>query len=79
MCDRMLRRGAALDEEERDALELRGLLPAHTSTMEEQLERVAVQLHQKDSDLERHIYLASLHDRNENLLILIELVYIGFA
>jgi malic enzyme len=63
----LLNKGSAFTAEERDALELRGLLPAHTSTMEEQLKRVGVQLRQKDSDLEKHIYLAALHDRNENL------------
>jgi malic enzyme len=63
----LLNKGTAFSMEERDALGLRGLLPSHTSTMEEQLERVADQFHNKDSALEKHIYLAGLHDRNEVL------------
>jgi len=63
----LLNKGSAFSAEERDGLELRGLLPAHTSTMEEQLKRVGDQFYGKASDLERHIYLASLHDRNETL------------
>jgi malic enzyme len=63
----LLNKGTAFTPEERDALELRGLLPPHTSTMEEQLERVRLQLESKPSPLEQHIYLASLHDRNETL------------
>lgn len=63
----LLNKGSAFTERERDELGLRGLLPAHTSTMEEQLERVRRQLECKQTDMERHIYLASLHDRNETL------------
>ncbi len=63
----LLNKGSAFTPEERDALELRGLLPAHTSTMEEQLQRVAEQLRHKEEDIEKHIYLAGLHDRNETL------------
>jgi malic enzyme len=63
----LLNKGTAFTPEERDALELRGLLPSHTSTMEEQLLRVRLQLESKPNPLEQHIYLASLHDRNETL------------
>lgn len=65
--DPLLNKGSAFTPEERDALNLRGLLPAHTATMDEQLLRVAQQYHAKPTPLEQHIYLASLHDRNETL------------
>ncbi len=63
----LLNKGTAFTAEERDALELRGLLPSHTSTMEEQLARVRLQMENKPNSLEQHIYLAGLHDRNETL------------
>jgi malic enzyme len=67
LADPLLNKGAAFTPEERDALELRGLLPAHTATMDEQLQRVSEQFHAKPTPLEKHIHLASLHDRNETL------------
>jgi malate dehydrogenase (oxaloacetate-decarboxylating) len=63
----LLNKGCAFTAEERETLGLRGLLPAQTSTIEQQLQRVRLQLDKKPNDLERHIYLASLHDRNETL------------
>ncbi len=65
--DPLLNKGTAFSAAERAALGLRGLLPAHTSTMEEQLRRVGGHYEAKETDLERHIYLAGLHDRNETL------------
>ncbi len=63
----LLNKGTAFTPEERAMLGLRGMLPAHTSSMGEQLSRVREQYDEKGSDLERHIYLAALHDRNETL------------
>ncbi|MBU1226301.1 MAG: NAD-dependent malic enzyme [Actinobacteria bacterium] len=63
----LLNKGTAFTPRERDVLQLRGLLPPHTSTMEEQLQRVEEAFHAKDTDLERAIYMAALHDRNETL------------
>ena len=63
----LLNKGTAFTPEEREALGLRGLLPAHTSTMDEQLARVRTQWDAKPNALEKHIYLAGLHDRNETL------------
>jgi malic enzyme len=63
----LLNKGTAFSGEEREALGLRGLLPSHVSTMDEQLDRVAEQFHTKDSPIEKHIYLAGLHDRSETL------------
>jgi len=63
----LLNKGTAFTPRERKALQLRGMLPPHTSTMEEQLKRVGEAFHAKDTDLERAIYMAALHDRNETL------------
>jgi malic enzyme len=63
----LLNKGTAFTPRERDALQLRGMLPPHTSTMEEQLHRVDEAFHAKNTDLERAIYMAALHDRNETL------------
>src|SRR5579884_4003203 len=63
----LLNKGSAFPEEEREAFDLLGLLPPHVAGMEDQLKRTYENYQRKDSDLERYIYLASLHDRNETL------------
>src|SRR5450631_2331412 len=65
--DPLLNKGTAFTEAERDALGLRGFLPAHVLSMEEQVERVLTNLRSLSSDLEKYIALNSLHDRNEAL------------
>jgi malate dehydrogenase (oxaloacetate-decarboxylating)(NADP+) len=65
--DPTLNKGTAFTEAERDMLGLRGLLPAHIATQEEQVERVLENFRRKSTDLERYINLAALHDRNETL------------
>ncbi|WP_291687741.1 NAD-dependent malic enzyme [Bradyrhizobium sp.] len=65
--DPMLNKGTAFTEAERDALGLRGFLPAHVLSMPEQVERVLVNLRGLPNDLEKYIALNSLHDRNEAL------------
>ncbi|QJR14201.1 NAD-dependent malic enzyme [Usitatibacter palustris] len=62
-----LNKGTAFTEEERDALDLRGLLPPHVCTQEEQVARVLENFRRKPTDLEKYIDLAALHDRNEAL------------
>jgi malate dehydrogenase (oxaloacetate-decarboxylating)(NADP+) len=62
-----LNKGTAFSEAERDALGLRGLLPPHVCTQEEQVERVLENFRRKTTTLEKYIDLASLHDRNEAL------------
>jgi malic enzyme len=52
---------------ERKELELDGVLPPAVSTMEMQLERTYENFRRKSDDLEKFIYLAALHDRNETL------------
>lgn len=65
--DPLLNKSSAFPEDERRELGLLGLLPLHISTIEEQLARVYENYQRKESDLERYIFLAALHDRNETL------------
>jgi malate dehydrogenase (oxaloacetate-decarboxylating)(NADP+) len=63
----ILNKGTAFTEEEREALAIRGLLPPRVHTMESQLMRVLENIRNKETDLEKYIYLMSLQDRNETL------------
>jgi malate dehydrogenase (oxaloacetate-decarboxylating)(NADP+) len=65
--DPLLNKGTAFTEQERDALGLRGLLPAHELSLEEQAERVLTNLRRLPDDLEKYVALNALHDRNETL------------
>jgi malate dehydrogenase (oxaloacetate-decarboxylating)(NADP+) len=65
--DPLLNKGTAFTEAERDELGLRGFLPAHVLSMNDQVERVLTNLRSLPNDLERYIALNSLHDRNEAL------------
>jgi malate dehydrogenase (oxaloacetate-decarboxylating)(NADP+) len=67
--DPLLNKGTAFSEEERDALGLRGLLPAHLLSMEEQAERMLKNLRHLPDDLEKYVALNALHDRNEALFL----------
>jgi malate dehydrogenase (oxaloacetate-decarboxylating)(NADP+) len=60
-------KGTAFTEAERDALGLRGLLPPHVQTMDQQARRVMDNFRSKSSDLERYIQIVGLQDRNETL------------
>ena len=65
--DPLLNKGTAFTEQERDALGLRGLLPAHVLSMEEQAERMLSNLRRQPTDLDKYVALNALHDRNEAL------------
>jgi malate dehydrogenase (oxaloacetate-decarboxylating)(NADP+) len=65
--DPLLNKGTAFSEQERDALGLRGLLPAHVLTIEEQATRLITNLRRMPDDLEKYVVLNALHDRNETL------------
>src|SRR5450830_299377 len=67
--DPLLNKGTAFTEQERDALGLCGLLPAHVLSMEAQAERVLTNLRSLPSDLEKYVALNALHDRNEALFV----------
>ncbi|MFI5285383.1 MAG: NAD-dependent malic enzyme [Candidatus Dormibacteria bacterium] len=63
----VLNKGSAFTLEERTALGLRGLLPAAVTTIDLQAERSYVQYRRQGDDLAKHLFLDSLHDRNEVL------------
>jgi malate dehydrogenase (oxaloacetate-decarboxylating) len=63
----LLNKGTAFTAQERRAFGLQGLLPPHVDTLEEQLARAHEEYRQKETDLERHIFLRHLQDLNETL------------
>ena len=65
--DPRFNKGTAFTEAERTLLGLRGLLPAHVQTQQEQVKRVLANLRRKSTPLERYIFLIALLDRNETL------------
>ncbi|MBT8094840.1 MAG: NAD-dependent malic enzyme [Gammaproteobacteria bacterium] len=65
--DPVRNKGTAFTEDEREALGLRGLLPARVHSMAEQELRVLANIREKETDLEKYLYLIALQDRNENL------------
>jgi malate dehydrogenase (oxaloacetate-decarboxylating)(NADP+) len=65
--DPSLNKSTAFTEAEKQALGLVGLVPDVTETEDLQLQRVMMQLGQKNTDLERYIYLINLLDHNETL------------
>ena len=65
--DPLLNKGTAFTREERDALGLRGLLPPHVLTQDEQARRIMTNLRKFSDPLDRYVALNSLHDRNETL------------
>ncbi|HEU0290887.1 MAG TPA: hypothetical protein VFR39_09070 [Burkholderiales bacterium] len=62
---RLLNKGTAFTEQERDALGLRGLRPAHVLSMEEQAERMLTNLRRLPTELDNYVARNALHDRNE--------------
>ncbi len=63
----LLNKGTAFTQQERDELGLLGKLPARIETLEEQIKRAYRQYRKYKSDLQKHIYLNNLHDKNEIL------------
>ena len=63
----MLNRGTAFTRAEREALGLEGLLPGAVSSMDGQVRRTEQQYRGQPDPLAKHVYLASLRDRNEVL------------
>ncbi|APW45169.1 NAD-dependent malic enzyme [Rhodoferax antarcticus] len=60
----LLNKGTAFTEVERDSLDLRGLLPPHVQTQDEQVARFLENMRRLPDPLEKFIALSSLHDRN---------------
>ncbi|MDJ0959160.1 MAG: NAD-dependent malic enzyme [Acidimicrobiia bacterium] len=63
----LLNKGTAFSESERDDFGLWGLLPAHVSSIDEQVDRFMEQYSLKTTDLGRNIELNGLLDANETL------------
>lgn len=62
-----LNKDCAFTQEERIAFNLLGKLPQSVETLDEQAARYYQQYQQKDTALEKNIYLAAVHDHNETL------------
>ncbi len=65
--DPLFNKGTAFSEDEREALGLRGLLPAHRLSQEQQVARILTSLRRLPDDLEKYVALNALRDRNEAL------------
>jgi malate dehydrogenase (oxaloacetate-decarboxylating)(NADP+) len=65
--DPTLNKGTAFSDAEREMLGLRGLLPPHVSSPEEQITRVLENFRRLQTNLAKYIMLESLQDRNETL------------
>ncbi|MBN1826949.1 MAG: NAD-dependent malic enzyme [Candidatus Eisenbacteria bacterium] len=65
--DGNLNKGTAFTDKERDEYGLRGLLPPHVNTQDEQVMRIMGNYQKKPTDLERFIHLMSLERRNRRL------------
>lgn len=63
----LLNKGTAFTEEERGALGLKGLLPPHVTTLDDQVRRNMENYRLKPNDLEKYVFLVALQDRNETL------------
>ena len=67
LTDSFINKGTAFTARERDELDILGLLPPAIFSIEQQLSRTYESFSAKSTPLEKYIYLASLHDRNEVL------------
>ena len=63
----MFNKGSAFPEDERTEFGLHGLLPAHVGSIEEQLSRRYDNFQRRRTELQQHIFLRALQDRNEVL------------
>ena len=63
----LLNKGTAFTHQEREALNLIGLIPRNESTLAVQRDRSYETFKNKPSDLEKYIYLRDLQDSNETL------------
>src|SRR5690606_18001813 len=63
----LLTKSTAFSREERREFGLEGLLPPHVATLEEQLERTYGNYQRATTNIEKHVYLRGLQDRNEVL------------
>jgi malate dehydrogenase (oxaloacetate-decarboxylating)(NADP+) len=67
LTDPMLNKGSGFPDSERDALGIRGLVPPQVVSIDDQVIRAMENFRRQEHDLDRYIFLESLHDRNETL------------
>ncbi len=60
-------KGTSFTSEERDLFALNGLIPPHVFSLSEIVDKRYNTMIGKDSDLEKHIYLRAIQERNETL------------
>ncbi|MCB9876740.1 MAG: NAD-dependent malic enzyme [Planctomycetes bacterium] len=60
-------KGTAFPEAERDALRLRGLLPPHVFSLQDQVDRALANIRRSPDPLQRYVATAAVQDRNETL------------
>lgn len=63
----LFNKGTAFKTEERDRLRFRGLLPPRHNNIHMQMKRFLLALRATESDIQKHLKLEDLHDRNETL------------
>lgn len=63
----LLNKGLAFTQEERQALNLNGLLPDTVETIKEQTDRAWAQFCHFKRDISKHVYLRNIQDTNETL------------
>ncbi|MBX6420480.1 MAG: NAD-dependent malic enzyme [Nevskia sp.] len=73
----LLNKGTAFSEAERDAFGLHGLLPPQVLTLDDQLARNGEAYRRCVTDLDRHVFLRDLQDRNEVLFYALLRRHIG--
>jgi malate dehydrogenase (oxaloacetate-decarboxylating) len=69
-------KGTAFSPRERNTLDLNGLLPPSSSTMQQQIQRTYAAFSAKATNLERFVYLSGLQDRNQTLFYRLVLEHI---
>jgi malate dehydrogenase (oxaloacetate-decarboxylating) len=65
--DPLLNKGTAFSESEREAFDLRGLLPPHVAELDYQVKRRLDAFRGLGSDIQRYVFLRGLQDSNETL------------
>ncbi len=65
--DRKLSKSTAFTKEERKKLGIQGLLPYSVSTQDLQMKRILANMNRKNDNVEKHVFLSALEDRNERV------------
>lgn len=72
----LLNKGTGFSQAERDEFGLNGLLPPDLAKIENQLQRVYEAYQENKTDIDRHIFLRDLQERNETLFYRLLTTYI---